>query len=265
MRFPVLFLGHGSPMNAIETNAFHASWQQLGRSLPRPRAILMISAHWETRGVAVSSHPAPPTLHDFGGFPPALHAVRYPAPGSPALAARVADLLAPEPVHLDSRRGLDHGIWGVLLPMFPQADIPVVALSLALDHPPAWHYQLARRLAPLRDEGVLVMASGNLVHNLALLRWPPAAPEPWAADMQARLNAALVSGDHDTLMHPERLGHAARLAMPTPEHYLPVLYALGLQTPEDRLTLFNDQVTGSLSMTSLRLDAPTVTSPAVAI
>lgn len=251
MRQPALFIGHGSPMNAIEDNPLRRAWQQLGRALPRPRAILAISAHWETAGVAVGCHPRPHTLHDFGGFPPALHAVRYPAPGDPALAARVAELLAPEPVRLDATRGLDHGIWSVLLPMFPAADIPLVPLSLARGRDADWHYALARRLAPLRDEGVLIVASGNFVHNLGLLRWPLDRAEPWAERAQARFNQWLDSDDLTALCEPLRGGEDIRLAIPSAEHYLPVLYALGARLPGDTLTRFSDVVLGSLSMTSL--------------
>lgn len=251
MRQPALFIGHGSPMNAIENNPLRRVWQQLGRALPRPRAILVISAHWETAGVAVGCHPRPHTLHDFGGFPPALHAAQYPAPGDPALAARVAELLAPEPVRLDATRGLDHGVWSVLLPMFPDADIPVVPLSLARGRDGDWHYALARRLAPLRDEGVLIVASGDMVHNLGLLRWPLGAPEPWAATAQAQFNDWILAGDHAALRAPGQLGRAAALAIPTDEHYLPLLYALAVQDDGDETSLFNDVVTGSLSMTSV--------------
>jgi len=253
MRQPVLFVGHGSPMNAIEDNHFRREWQRLGDALPRPEAILVISAHWETEGVAVTASERPRTIHDFGGFPPALHAAQYPAPGSPALARRVADLLAPEPVAQDTGWGLDHGAWSVLLPMFPDAGIPVVQLSLAHDRDGAWHYALARRLAPLRDEGVLILASGDMVHNLRLLRWPLAGPEPWAARVQAQFNDWIRAGDHAALMAIEDAGPEARLAVPTPEHYLPLLYALALQREDDELVFFNDQVLGSLSMTSLLL------------
>lgn len=253
MRQPVLFLGHGSPMNALEANAFHQSWQQLGHELPKPRAILVISAHWETRDVAVSSGTNPETIHDFGGFPPALHAVRYPAPGDPALAQRIAYLLAPEPVRLDARRGLDHGSWGVLLPMYPAADIPVVQLSLAHDKPGAWHLDLAQRLAPLRDEGVLILASGDMVHNLRLLRWPLDKVEPWAQRVQDQFNDWLLQDQREALADPLSAGPDFALAIPTPEHYWPMLYALALREPDDELSLFNDVVLGSLSMTSFML------------
>ncbi len=261
MRQPALFLGHGSPMNAIENNVFSQSWQALGQQLPRPRAILVISAHWETTDVAVSSGIQPETIHDFGGFPPALHAVQYPAAGDPKLAQRVAELLAPEPVRLDARRGLDHGSWGVLLPMYPAADFPVVQLSLARNKSGAWHLALAERLAPLRDEGVLIIASGDMVHNLRLLRWPLDAAEPWAFAVQKQFNDWLLSDARDALADPLAAGDDFALAIPTPEHYWPMLYALALRQPDDNLTLFNDVVLGSLSMTSF-LVAPPSLSPA---
>lgn len=260
MRQPVLFVGHGSPMNAIEDNAFRREWQRLGRTLPRPRAILVVSAHWETSGVAVTARAQPETIHDFGGFPPALHAAQYPAPGDPTLALRVAELLAPEPVTQDTRRGLDHGSWSVLLPMFPAADIPVVQLSLARGHDGPWHYQLARRLAALRDDGVLIVASGDMVHNLGLLRWPLDKAEPWAERVQAEFNAWIRAGEHRPLLQFDQLGDEAKLAIPTPEHYLPLLYALALQTDDDEVSLFNDQVLGSLSMTSVLLQPRTTQS-----
>lgn len=260
MRQPVLFVGHGSPMNAIEDNAFRREWQRLGRSLPRPRAILVVSAHWESHGVAVTASAQPRTIHDFGGFPPALHAAQYPAPGDQGLALRVADLLAPEPVTQDTRWGLDHGAWSILLPMFPDADIPVVQLSLARGHDGPWHYNLAKRLAPLRDEGVLILASGDMVHNLGLLRWPLDKAEPWAARVQQQFNQWISAGDHLPLQHVDQLGHEVQLAIPTPEHYLPLLYALALQTGDDELSLFNDSVLGSLSMTSVLLQPRTTQS-----
>lgn len=256
MRQPVLFLGHGSPMNALEDNVFHRSWQTLGRRLPRPQAILVVSAHWETPDVAVSSGIKPETIHDFGGFPPALHAVQYPANGDPVLAHRIAELLAPEPVRLDARRGLDHGSWGVLLPMYPAADIPVVQLSLARNKSGAWHLALAQRLAPLRDEGILIIASGDMVHNLRLLRWPLDQAEPWALRVQNQFNDWLLSDARDALADPLAAGPDFALAIPTPEHYWPMLYALALRQSDDSLTLFNDAVLGSLSMTSFVLTAP---------
>lgn len=251
MRQPVLFIGHGSPMNAIEDNPYRRAWIALGQRLRRPRAILAISAHWETAGVAVTANPMPRTLHDFGGFPPALFATRYPAPGHPALALRVAELLSPEPVRQALDWGLDHGSWSVLLPMFPDADIPVVQLSLARGKSPAWHYALAQRLLPLRDEDVLVVASGDMVHNLGLLRWPLGAAAPWAQRVQDQFNRWIDARDHAALQAPEQLGREAQMAIPTPEHYLPVLYALALQRADETVARFNDVVTSSISMTSL--------------
>ena len=223
---PVVFVGHGSPMNAIEDTAWRRSWQALGRRLPRPKAILCISAHWETQGVYVSSGEQPETIHDFHGFPKALFDVRYRAPGAPELAHRVADLVTGTRVHLDSHRGLDHGAWGVLQPMYPEADIPVAQLSLSTLHPGAWHYDLARQLSPLRDEGVLVVGSGNIVHNLRL--WRPKMTEPydWALRFDEDIAERIAEGHHEGMLGYETLGPDAHLAIPSPEHYLPLLYVL---------------------------------------
>jgi 4,5-DOPA dioxygenase extradiol len=249
---PVLFLGHGSPMNAIEDNEFRRSWQALGKRLRKPKAILCVSAHWETRGVYVSGSERPDTIHDFHGFPRALFEVRYPVPGSPDLARRVADLLDPEVrVHIDANRGLDHGAWAVLQPMFPEADIPVVQLSLSILQPGAWHYDLARLLAPLRDEGVLVVASGNIVHNLRLFRPQERAQLEWAQRFDDDVAEHIASGHHDGLLGYETLGSDALLAIPTPEHYLPLLYALALQREDEPVEFFNEQVLSAASMRSL--------------
>jgi 4,5-DOPA dioxygenase extradiol len=248
---PVVFVGHGSPMNAIEDNDFHRSWRDLAKRLPRPRAILCVSAHWETAGVAVTSVEHPPTIHDFGGFPPALFAVQYPAPGDPALARRAAALLAPEPVRLDTEWGLDHGAWSVLRAMYPAADIPVVQLSLDTARPGAFHDDLARRLAPLRDEGVLVMGSGNIVHNLRFFRRGPPGPLDWALRFDAAIKAGIEAGDRATTRDYDGLGADARLAVPSPEHYLPLLYVLALRRADDRLSFFNETVEGGISMTSV--------------
>jgi len=248
---PVLFLGHGSPMNAIEDNVWSRAWRALGARLPRPRAILCVSAHWETQGPWVTGSAAPSTLHDFGGFPQALFDARYPAPGDPALAQRVVDLLGDARARIDSERGLDHGAWGVLKPMYPDADIPVVQLGIDSRRPGAWHVALAQRLAPLRDEGVLVVASGDIVHNLRLFDFRDAAPLPWASRFRDRVNALIVEGDLPALADWPALGDDAALSIPTPEHYLPLLYALALARDGDALQFFNDDVIGSLSMTSL--------------
>ena len=249
--FPVLFLGHGSPMNAIEDNAWSRAWRARAARLPRPRAILCVSAHWETPGPWLTGSATPPTIHDFGGFPRALFDTQYPAPGDPALAQRVVGLLGDAQARIDPDRGLDHGAWSVLKPMYPDADIPVVQLGLDSRRPGAWHVALAQRLAPLRDEGVLVVASGDIVHNLRLLDFRDASPLPWALRFRDRVNALIVDGNLAALADWPALGEDAALSIPTPEHYLPLLYALALARDGDALEFFNDDVIGSLSMTSL--------------
>ena len=252
---PVLFVGHGNPMNAIEHNEFHESWISLGERLPQPKAILCISAHWETRNTYVTATDAPETIHDFYGFPRALFEVRYPAPGEPALARRVQELVASDSLRLDPGRGLDHGAWSVLVAMYPQADVPVVQLSMDTSRPGRYHYELARQLAPLRDEGVLVMGSGNVVHNLRQFDFRDPTPLAWASRCDAEIRAHVVAGRHDALMvyptHDE-----GRLAVPTPEHYLPLLYAIALQQPGERAEFLNARVQGSISMTSVLIGGP---------
>jgi 4,5-DOPA dioxygenase extradiol len=252
---PVLFLGHGSPMNTIEDGPVRRSWQALGASLPRPAAILCISAHWETRGVYVTGSNRPDTIHDFNGFPRALFDVRYPCPGSPELAHRVVDLLDGVRAHIDPQRGLDHGAWGVLQPMFPAADIPVVQMSLSVLQPGAWHYDLARQLGPLRDEGVLVVASGNIVHNLRQFNWKDPKPLEWAERFDEDVAEHIATGHHEGLLGYETLGTDALLAVPSPEHYLPLLYALGLQRDGEPVRFFNEGVVGSISMRSVQIGA----------
>jgi len=255
MRMPVLFIGHGNPMNAIERNEFHENWIALGKRLSRPRSILCVSAHWETQNAYVTATEAPETIHDFYGFPRALFEVRYPAPGEPALARRVAELVVSEGVRPDPRRGLDHGAWSVLVAMYPEADVPVVQLSMDTGRPGRHHYELARQLAPLRDEGVLVMASGNIVHNLRQFDFRDPTPLAWASRCDAEIRAHVVAGRHDALMvyptHDE-----GRLAVPTPEHYLPLLYAIALQQPGERVEFLNAKVQGSISMTSVLIGGP---------
>lgn len=248
---PVLFVGHGSPMNAIEDNSFHRSWRELGSRLPTPRAVLCISAHWETRGVRVTASERPETIHDFSGFPRALFEVQYPAPGSPELARRTIELLAPEPVAPDTAWGLDHGAWSVLCAMYPEADVPVVQLSLDTARPAAFHYDLAKRLAPLRREGVLILGSGNVVHNLGVYRYGERAPYDWALRWDETVRRALLAGEHQALLAYEDQGPDARRAVPTPEHYFPLLYAAALQGEGEELHLFNTVVESSLSMTSV--------------
>lgn len=235
-RMPVLFFGHGNPINALEKNAFTEAWSRLGQALPRPRAIVAVSAHWVTRKTAVSAQLAPATIHDFGGFPPELFAVQYPAPGHPELAAEIASLLAPTPVALDLTWGLDHGTWSVLVHVFPAADIPVVQLSLAARASPAEHYRLGQALAPLRRQGILIVGSGNVVHNLAMMRWQPGATAyPWSVRFEDFVRKRIEQGDHQALIDFEATGDDGRLSVPTPEHFLPLLYCLGLIVPEDRL------------------------------
>ena len=262
-RMPVLFVGHGSPMNAIEDNPFSRQWRQVGSRLPRPRAILCISAHWETWGTLVTAMPAPRTIHDFGGFPAELYAARYPAPGSPPLAEEVRQLLGPGAVGLDLEWGLDHGCWSVLLQMFPRADIPVVQLSLNAALAPQDHYALAQALAPLRRQGVLILGSGNMVHNLrrvvlvtgSLSDFNHPFGLDWALEARALLKSLIDQDRHAELANYAALGPSVQLAVPTPEHYLPLLYALALKRPDDTLSYFNDEaVAGSLTMTSLLLE-----------
>lgn len=252
-RTPVLFLGHGNPMNAIEENDLHRGWREAAHSLSKPRAILCISAHWETRGVAVTAAERPETIHDFHGFPKALFDVQYRAPGDPALARRVAALLAPEPVRQDPTRGLDHGSWSVLRAMWPEADVPVVQLSLDTARPAQFHYDLGARLAPLRDEGVLIIGSGDIVHNLRAFDFDDPRPLAWAVRFNEACKRAILSGDHAALVRFETISPEARLAVPTAEHYLPLLYVLALQAKGEKVALFNDVITGSISMTSFRI------------
>ncbi|MDG2523570.1 4,5-DOPA dioxygenase extradiol [Caulobacter segnis] len=252
-RMPVLFLGHGSPMNAIEDNAWSRGWAKIGKELPRPKAILMISAHWETRGIGVTSGTAPHTIHDFFGFPQALFDVRYPAPGDPALAARVAELLSPEPVVFDAQRGFDHGNWGVLIAAYPKADIPVVQLSLDRCRTPQEHYELARRLAPLRDEGVLIVGSGDIVHNLRAADFRKPEAPPWADRFNETAKRLIEAGDHGPLIDYASLGEDALASINSAEHYLPLLYVLGAQQPGDPVSFFNDDVFAAISMTSVKV------------
>jgi 4,5-DOPA dioxygenase extradiol len=248
---PVVFVGHGSPMNAIEKNAFHMSWQKLAQDIPQPESILCISAHWETPGLAVTVTDEPETIHDFFGFPPALFEVRYPAPGSPSLAHRTAALLAPDKVTMDARRGLDHGAWGVLVAMYPKASVPVVQLSLDTSQSPQLHYDFASRLAPLRNERVLILASGNIVHNLRQFDFSDPTPLPWAVEFNEHIKNLILAHRHSELIDYESLGPVARLAIPTREHYLPLLYALALQQDDEPVRFFSDEVASSISMTSL--------------
>jgi 4,5-DOPA dioxygenase extradiol len=250
---PVLFLGHGSPMNALDDNAWTRGWAAVTAGIPRPKAILCISAHWETRGVAVTAEELPKTIHDFGGFPKPLFDMEYPAPGSPALAQRVAGLLAPTPVRQAMDWGLDHGTWSVLVKMYPQADVPVVQLSLDRTLTPQQHYDLAKQLAPLRREGVLIIGSGDIVHNLRAADFRRPEAVDWALRFRDTANGLIAAGDHGPLIHYESLGPDALASINSAEHYLPLMYVLGLQEVGEPAATFNDDVFAALSMTSLRV------------
>ncbi len=258
-RLPVLFVGHGSPMNAIEDNQFSRTWRDLGRVLPKPKAILCISAHWETWGTLVTAMERPRTIHDFGGFPRKLYEQQYPAPGSSWLAEETRAALGPEGVDPDREWGLDHGCWSILKPMFPAADVPVVQLSLDQAKTPQAHYDLARALLPLRSKGVLIVGSGNMVHNLRRVRIVSGSIEDfnqpfgfdWALEANDLFKKLIDERNHAPLIDYAALRPAVQLAVPTPEHYLPMLYALALQEPHEQARYFNDQaVGGSLTMTS---------------
>lgn len=249
-RMPAVFLGHGSPMNTLETNRYTAAWRDIGQRAGKPRAVLCVSAHWYIRGVAVTAMKQPETIHDFRGFPQALTEFQYPAAGSPALASRVRELLHPLDVQMDQQWGLDHGTWSVLAHVFPQADVPVVQLAIDGTQPPQFHYDLAQRLAPLRDEGVLIVGSGNVVHNLRTLKFSgERSPYDWAQRFNEHVRAHLLDRDHASLVHYEMLGEAARLSVPTPDHYLPLLYVIALQGKDEKLSIPIDGIeAGSISM-----------------
>jgi 4,5-DOPA dioxygenase extradiol len=257
IRMPALFIGHGNPMNALEDNPYTRTWQRLGAKLPRPKAILAISAHWLTRGTAVTAMAVPPTIHDFGGFPQALFDLQYPAPGDPALAARVAQLLAPLEVQMDQEWGLDHGVWSVLLKMFSAADIPVVQLSIDATRPPAWHYALGQQLSALRDEGILLLGSGNVVHNLCAIAWgSDAPPYDWAERFNAKVREHLLRGELAQLAAYAEWGEDARLSVPSAEHFLPLLYIAGSRRDGEAITIPTDGIAlGSLSMLSVAIGA----------
>jgi len=252
---PSLFFGHGSPLNAISTNLFTQAWSAIGEALPRPKGIVCISAHWYTPGSALTLSSAPETIHDFGGFPPELYAVRYPAPGDAQLAHRVKKLLAPLPVDLTEQWGLDHGTWSVLCHVYPRADVPVVQLSIDGTKPAAFHFDVGRRLAALREENVLIIGSGNLVHNLRAYQFgaPNAKPLDWAVRFDARVRELLQARDYSSLQKYERLGREALLSIPTPEHYLPLLYILGASNADDRLQFPVEGIDGgSVSMLTVQ-------------
>jgi 4,5-DOPA dioxygenase extradiol len=253
---PALFVGHGSPMNAIEDNVFSREMRAVAAKLPHPKAILMVSAHWETRGTKVTAQEVPPTIHDFGGFPQELFDVQYPAPGSQWLVGETKAAVQKTQVTADNTWGLDHGCWSVTRNMWPKADIPIVQISLDYTQSPQYHYELAKELAALRNKGVLIIGSGNIVHNLGMVAWNKDFNVPYAYDWATEINETfkkhIVEGNHSPLINYPTLGKAAQLAIPTPEHYLPLLYILGTQSKDDNLAFFNDiPVGGSLSMTSV--------------
>jgi 4,5-DOPA dioxygenase extradiol len=255
-RMPALFVGHGSPMNAIDDNADRRAWAAAARAIPKPAAVLCVSAHWETAGVAVSASARPETIHDFYGFPDELFAVEYPAPGDPDLCRTIAETVKGAPIALDPDRGLDHGAWSVLCAMYPDADVPVVQLSLDTRRPAAFHYALGLELAPLREQGVLILGSGNLVHNLGVIDFRRRAGYDWAVRFDQVVRQRILARDHAALVAYEALDAAAALAIPTPEHYLPLLYVLALQGEDEPAAIFNaETLMGSIAMTTVAIGA----------
>lgn len=255
-RMPAIFFGHGNPMNAIQPNPYSDRWAAIGKSIPRPRAIVMVSAHWYLPGTRVTINDRPRTIHDFGGFPRALYEVDYPAPGSRDLCHRIGELLSPLNVEFDEQWGLDHGTWSVLLHAYPDADVPVVQLSIDETQPATFHYETGRRLAPLRDEGVLIAASGNIVHNLHTFAWGrhPVEPFDWAVRFETEARNWMATGNHEPLVRYEELGRDAQLSAPTPDHYLPLLYILGCALPGERVSFPVEGIDGgSVSMLSVKV------------
>lgn len=257
-KMPVLFLGHGSPMNAIEENEFVKGFRKVGKEINRPNAILCISAHWETAGTYVTAMEKPRTIHDFGGFPKALYEVQYPAPGSPELASESKNLISKTTVGLDENWGLDHGAWSVIKHMYPDADVPVIQMSLDYTKPAQYHFDLAKEISSLRQKGILIVGSGNMVHNLGMVAWDKLSGDPyaydWAIEANEKMKKYIQNENFQDLIDYKLQGKSFNLAIPTPEHYLPLLYALALKDKKEEITLFNDQpVGGSLSMTSIKI------------
>lgn len=253
---PVLFMGHGSPMNGIVENEFNAKWKEIAAEIPRPSAVLVISAHWYTRGTRVSAVEFPETIHDFGGFPQELFDVQYPAPGFPELALDTVKMVTQTPISLDHEWGLDHGAWTIIRHMYPNADIPVLQLSIDYSKSPREHVELSKALYQLRNKGVLIIGSGNMVHNLRMINWGMinGGGYDWAHEINEQFKTAILNHDLHTLVNYDKLGVAAQLAIPTAEHYLPLLYTLGLQQEKDQVQIFNDKlIGGSLTMTSVWL------------
>ena len=253
---PVLFLGHGSPMNAIEENEFVNGFRDIAKRIPKPNAILCISAHWETKGTRITAMEKPRTIHDFGGFPPELFAVQYPVPGSPTLAAETNKLMHSTQTELDHAWGLDHGAWSVIKHLYPKADVPVVQMSLDYTQNTRYHYDLAKNLFSLRSKGILIIGSGNMVHNLALVDWKNLNKSDhafeWALEASQKMKKYILEDDHSSLINYKSMGKSFELSVPTPEHYLPLLYSMALKEKDDPILLFNDKaVGGSLTMTSV--------------
>ena len=257
-RMPVLFLGHGSPMNAIEENQFVRGFREISKKIPTPNAILCISAHWFTKGTFVTSGEIQKTIHDFYGFPPDLFAVQYPAKGNPELAKETVELLSPNPVIETDSWGLDHGAWSVIRHLYPEANIPVIQMSIDYTKSAQYHFELAEKLSKLRDKGILIIGSGNIVHNLRLIDWrninTVGAGWDWAIEARAKTNEWILDGNYQNLINFEKQGTALQNAVPTPDHYLPLIYTLGLKKKTEEISLFNDElIGGSLSMTSVRI------------
>ena len=256
LKMPVLFVGHGSPMNAIEENEFTLYWKKLATEIEKPKAVLCISAHWLTRGTFVTAMNHPKTIHDFGGFPQALFDVNYPAPGDTELAEETAKLITSTSVGLDHEWGLDHGTWSIVKNMYPNAEIPVLQLSIDYSQPAQYHYDLAKQLGALRKKGVLIIGSGNMVHNLGMVAWDKLNESfgfDWAIEMNSIFKKKIEENDHTALIQYEKLSSAAKLAVPTPDHYYPLIYTLGLKEEKDSISFFNDKpVAGSLTMTSVK-------------
>jgi len=256
---PVLFLGHGSPMNAIEENEFTEGWRSIGKTIPKPAVVLCISAHWETRGTLVTAMEKPKTIHDFRGFPEKLYAVQYPAPGSPGLAMEIKRLVTNTQVGLDDKWGLDHGCWSVVKNLYPDADIPVLQISMDYNMSAQQHYDLAKDLRVFRNKGILIIGSGNMVHNLGMVAWNKLNDTygyDWAIEAGEKMKKYILNGEHEQLINYKSQGMSFDLAIPTPDHYLPLLYAIALQEKDDTVTIFNDKpVGGSLTMTSVKIGA----------
>ena len=267
-KLPVIFMGHGSPMNGIEDNTFSKRWKEMGKAISIPKAVLCISAHWLTNGTKITAMSQPQTIHDFGGFPQALFDVQYPAPGDPTLAAETANMIKKTSVGLDHEWGLDHGTWSVVKNMYPLANIPVLQLSIDYNQPLQYHYELAKELSELRKKGVLIIGSGNMIHNLRMVAWDKMNVSnygfDWAIEMNTTFKKYITDKNHQALIDYQKMGPSAMLAIPTPDHYIPLIYTLALQDKEDNVSFFNDElVAGSLNMTSVFISNKAMTKPLV--